>query len=317
MTVKLGVVMDPIESIHVEKDSTFAMLREAQLRGWELYYMEQGDLAMRDGRPYARTRALSVFPGKIPWHAFGVDATMPLDELDVILMRKDPPFDLEYIYSTYLLERAEAEGVLVVNRPAALRDVNEKFYTAWFPQCTPPTLVSRRAAELRAFLAEHGDVVLKRLDLMGGTSVFRLRAGDVNTSVVIETLTDRESRLIMAQRFIPEIAQGDKRILLVDGEPVPYALARIPTGGDFRGNLAAGGRGEGVALSDRDRWICQEVGPRLRALGILFAGIDVIGDWLSEINVTSPTCIRELDKLYGLNIAAQLLDAVAAKLGSE
>ncbi len=314
MTIKLGVVMDPIESIHVEKDSTFAMLREAQSRGWEVHYMEQGDLSLRDGRPLARSRPLTVLPGQTPWHAFGPEAVRPLDELDVILMRKDPPFDLEYIYSTYLLERAEAEGVLVVNRPAALRDVNEKFYIAWFPQCTPPTLVSRRAPELRAFLAEHGDVVLKRLDLMGGASVFRLRTGDANTAVAIETLTASGSRLIMAQRFIPEIAQGDKRILLVDGEPVPYALARIPTGGDFRGNLAAGGRGEGVKLTDRDLWICREVGPRLRALGILFAGIDVIGEWLTEINVTSPTCLRELDKLYGLNIAGQLLDAIGARL---
>jgi glutathione synthase len=314
---RLAVLMDPIGSINPAKDSTLAMMLAAQKRGVDLSCFEQRDLWVRDGRAMARLRPVTVRDDLKDWYSLGEPAVTALADVDVVLMRKDPPFDTEYIYTTYLLERAEADGVLVVNRPAALRDVNEKFYTAWFPQCTPPTLVSRRAAELRAFLAEHGDVVLKRLDLMGGTSVFRLRAGDVNTSVVIETLTEHESRLIMAQRFIPEIAQGDKRILLVDGEPVPYALARIPTGGDFRGNLAAGGRGEGVALSDHDRWICQEVGPRLRALGILFAGIDVIGDWLSEINVTSPTCIRELDKLYGLNIAAQLLDAVAAKLGSE
>jgi glutathione synthase len=314
MTVKLGVVMDPIGSIHVDKDSSFAMLCEAQRRGWEIHYLEQADLGLRDGQPYGRLRRLHPRPGREPWFEFLGETVQPLAELDAILMRKDPPFDLDYLYSTQLLERAEDEGVLVVNRPAGLRDINEKLFTAWFPQCAPPTLVTSRQDELRAFLAEHGEIVLKPLHLMGGASVFRLRDGEPNVNVAIETLTGRGARLVMAQRFLPEIVAGDKRILLVDGEPVPYALARIPPPGDFRGNLAAGAHGEGRELSARDRAICAEVGPVLRARGILFAGLDVIGDWLTEINVTSPTCIRELDRLYGLNIAGQLLDAIAARL---
>ncbi len=314
MTVRLGVVMDPIGSIHVEKDSTFAMLLEAQARAWEIHYMEAGDLGLRDGQPYARLRRLTLHRDRNPWFSFAGEAVLPLSELDAILMRKDPPVDLEYLYTTHLLERAEADGVLVVNRPQGLRDANEKLFTAWFPQCTPPTLVTHRKDELRAFLAEQHELVLKPLDLMGGASVFRLREHDPNVNVIIENLSAGGARLVMAQRFLPEIAQGDKRILLIDGEPVPYALARIPAAGDFRGNLAAGGRGEGRDLSARDRWICAQVGPVLRARGILFAGLDVIGDWLTEINVTSPTCIRELDTLYGLNISATLIDAIAARL---
>jgi glutathione synthase len=225
-------------------------------------------------------------------------------------MRKDPPFDMEYVYTTYLLERTQAGGVLVVNQPDSLRDANEKLFTAWFPQCTPPTLVTRQAAQIRAFLTEHGDIIVKPLGGMGGQSVFHLRQDDPNVNVVLETMTKRGTRFTMAQRFLPEIAQGDKRILMIDGEPVPYALARIPAPGDSRGNLAAGGRGEGRPLSERDRWICAQVGPTLRARGLVFVGLDVIGDYLTEINVTSPTCIRELDALYDLNIAAQVLDAV-------
>jgi glutathione synthase len=312
--IKLGVVMDPIGSIKAYKDSTLAMLLEAQGRGWPIRYMEQGDLFLRDGRAFARSRALRVFDDTRRWFEWGEETTGPLSGLDVILMRKDPPFDMEYIYTTYLLERAEDEGVLVVNKPRGLRDANEKLYTAWFPQCTPPTLVTRAAGRLREFLAEHGDIVLKPLGGMGGESVFRLRGGDPNANVTIETLTARESRYAMAQRYLPEIAQGDKRILLVDGEPVPYALARIPAPGEFRGNLAAGGQGVGVPLSERDRWICAQVGPALRDKGLLFAGLDVIGDYLTEINVTSPTCIRELDKQYGLHISAMLMDTIAARL---
>ena len=310
MTLRLGVVMDPIGSIILKKDSTFAMLLEAQARGWPLHYMEQEDLFLRDGRACAHMRLLQVRDDPAGWYEFSGEREDPLDALDVILMRKDPPFDTEYIYTTYLLERAEERGVRVVNRPRGLRDANEKLYTAWFPQCCPPTLVCRDAPRLRAFLAEHDAIVLKPLGGMGGASVFRLTAGDPNTNVIIETLTGRGARYAMAQRYLPEVAQGDKRILLIDGEPVPYALARLPAPGEARANLAAGGRGVGVELSERDRWICAQVGPALREKGLTFVGLDVIGDYLTEINVTSPTCVRELDAIYGLNISARLLDKI-------
>ncbi len=314
MTIRIGVVMDPIGSIHIKKDSTFAMLLEAQARGWSINYMELNDLLLRDGRPYGRVRSLRVRNDYEHWYEFGGESTIELGQLDVILMRKDPPFNMEYVYATYILERAEAEGSLVVNRPQALRDANEKLFTAWFSQCTPPTLVTRRYTDLKMFLEEHRDVILKPLGGMGGASVFRLAAGDPNINVVLETLTDHQRQYVMAQRFIPEIREGDKRILIVDGEPVPYALARIPAPGETRGNLAAGGRGEGVALSARDRWICEQVAPALREKGILFAGLDVIGDYLTEINVTSPTCIRELDSIYDLNISASLMDTISRRL---
>ncbi|MHB8534022.1 MAG: glutathione synthase [Sulfuricaulis sp.] len=314
MTIRLGVVMDPIASIQVAKDSTFAMLLEAQARGWPVHYMEQDDLFLRDGQACARHRALTLFDDTRRWHEWGAESTDPLTIFDVILMRKDPPFDMEYVYTTYLLERAADAGVLVVNSPRSLRDANEKLFTAWFPQCTPPTLVTRRAGRIRDFLAEHGDIILKPLDGMGGASIFRVRRGDPNTNVVIETLTADETRFAMAQRFLPEIAQGDKRILLIDGEPVLHALARIPAEGETRGNLAAGGTGVGVPLTERDRWICAQVGPVLREKGLLFVGLDVIGDYLTEINVTSPTCVRELDRLYGLHISARLMDVIAARL---
>ena len=312
--IKLGVVMDPIGSIKAYKDSTLAMLLEAQARGWTIRYMEQGDLFLRDGQAFARQRALKVFDDTQRWFEWGEENTGALSGLDVILMRKDPPFDMEYVYTTYLLERAEDAGVLVVNKPRSLRDANEKLFTAWFPQCTPPTLVTRAGGRLRDFLAEHEDIILKPLGSMGGESIFRLRRGDPNANVVIETLTANASRYAMAQRFIPEIAQGDKRILLVDGEPIPYALARIPAEGETRGNLAAGGKGVGVPLSERDRWICAQVGPVLRDKGLLFVGLDVIGDYLTEINVTSPTCIRELDRLYNLHISGRIMDAIASRL---
>ncbi len=317
MTIKLGVVMDPIGSINPKKDSTLAMLLAAQQRGWELHYMELGDLSLRDGRSHAWMRRVTVQDDAHSWYRFGAHDTQPLDTLDVILMRKDPPFDMEYVYATYLLERAEAAGVLVVNKPQSLRDANEKLYTAWFAQCTPPTLVTRSPEELRAFLREHGDIILKPLEGMGGSGVFRLHSSDHNISVVIETLSRVGSRYIMAQRYLPEISAGDKRILLIDGEPVPYALARIPAAGETRGNLAAGGRGEGLPLSERDRWIAAQVGPTLRAKGLLFVGIDVIGAYLTEINVTSPTCIRELDALYGLDIADRLMDVIEARLSAQ
>jgi glutathione synthase len=312
--MKIGIVMDPIGSIKIKKDSSFALLLAAQARGWTLHYMEQNDLYLRDGTAYGRLRGLRVTDDPNGWFEFLDDGHAPLAELDAILMRKDPPFDMEYIVSTYLLERAEQAGTLIVNAPQGLRDANEKMYTAWFADCCAPTLVSRDAAQLRAFLAEQQEIVMKPLEGMGGASIFRVRDGDLNTNVIIETLTAHGHKFAMAQRFIPEISAGDKRILMIDGEPVPYALARIPAAGEARGNLAAGGTGVGVPLSERDRWICAQVGPALRAKGLLFVGVDVIGDYLTEINVTSPTCIRELEKLYGLDIAGQVLASIERKL---
>jgi glutathione synthase len=313
VTRAIGVVMDPIASIATYKDSTFAMMLEIQARDWELWYLELGDLFLAGDRAWGRQRRLRVKDDRHHWFEFGEERTLPLDRLDAILMRKDPPFDIEYVYSTHLLEQAERRGVLVVNRPATLRDANEKLFATWFPQCAPPTLVSRDGERIRAFIAEQGAIVLKPLGGMGGASVFRIDPGDPNTNVIIETLTEHGARYAMAQRFLPEISAGDKRILLVDGQPVPYALARIPKPGESRGNLAAGGRGQGMALSERDRWIAAQVGPVLRERGVLFAGLDVIGDYLTEINITSPTCIRELDAQFGLNIASELMDCIAER----
>ena len=314
MTIKLGVLMDPIGSINFKKDSTLAMLLAASERGYELYYMEQADLLVMDNRAHARLAPLIVRADANNWFELGEAQIRPLAELDVILMRKDPPFDMDYIYSTYLLELAEKQGVLVVNRAQSLRDANEKLYTLQFPQCTPPTLISCNKQQLKDFAAQQGDLILKPLDGMGGASIFRVKSDDANINVIIETLTHYGKRLIMAQRFIPEISAGDKRILLIDGEPVPYALARIPSKGETRANLATGGEGVGVELSKRDIWICEQVAPVLRDKGLLFVGIDVIGDYLTEINVTSPTCIRELDRFYDLNISAQLLDRLEVHL---
>ena len=316
MNKKLGILMDPISSIRVYKDSSFAMLLAARARGWQLFYMEQGDLYLGDGRAFARMRPLQVHDRDSDWFSLGETIDTPLAELDVVLMRKDPPVDMEFLYTTHLLERAEQEGTLVVNRAASLRNCNEKLFTAWFPECCAPSVVSRDMGRLRAFFEQHGDIILKPLDAMGGASIFRVREGDPNISVILEILTDTGQCTAMAQKFIPEISQGDKRILMIDGEPVPYALARIPAKGETRGNLAAGGRGEGVELSERDRWICAQTGPELRKRGLLFVGLDVIGDYLTEINVTSPTCIRELDSIYGLDIAGRLMDSIAARLAS-
>ena len=314
MSIKLGVIMDPIGSINYKKDSTLAMLLAAQKRGWTLFYMEQADLYLAEGEARGLMRPLQVQADPARWYRLGEPHPVALGQLDVILMRKDPPFDMDYIYSTYLLEMAESAGTLVVNKPQSLRDANEKLYTAWFPQCTPATLVTCRADLLRAFLAEQGDIILKPLDSMGGTSIFRLQQDDLNIGVIIETLTRHGQRQIMAQRFIPEISEGDKRILLIDGQPVPYALARLPAKGETRANLAVGGRGVGIALSERDLWICEQVAPVLREKGLLFVGLDVIGDYLTEINVTSPTCIRELDEQFNLDIGSQLMDSIEAKL---
>ncbi|PCJ29937.1 MAG: glutathione synthase [Gammaproteobacteria bacterium] len=314
MSIRIGIVMDPISTITVKKDSSFAMLLAAQAKGWSLFYMEQSDLFLARGQASAEMKPLSVVDDPHDWYQLGDSITQPLSELDVILMRKDPPFDMEFIYSTYLLEQASEAGVLVVNNPQSLRDANEKLFTAWFPQCGPETLVTRKASLIRQFHHTHQDIILKPLDGMGGASIFRVQANDPNLSVIIETLTDYGRRSIMVQKFIPEISQGDKRILMINGEPVPYALARIPAEGETRGNLAAGGRAEGRPLTERDRWICQQVGPKLREKGLLFVGLDVIGDYLTEINVTSPTCIRELDAQFNLNIAGDLMTSIEQQL---
>ncbi len=314
MTIKLGMVMDPINLINIKKDTSFAMLLEAQARGWELHYMELNDLYLSNGVPYARTRTLKVQRDKNNWFQFIDEQELPLAELDTIIMRKDPPFDQEYIYSTYLLEQAERLGCYVVNKPQSLRDANEKLFTAWFPQCCADTLVAREPERFKDFLKQHKEMILKPLDGMGGTSIFHIRENDPNLNVVLEIMTEYNSRYIMAQRYIPEIKQGDKRILIVNGEPVPYALARIPSKGETRGNLAAGGRAEGRELTERDLWIANQVGPTLKEKGLVFVGIDVIGDFLTEINVTSPTCVQELDAQFDLNISGQLMDHIEITL---
>ena len=314
MSVRLGIVMDPIASISYKKDSSLAMLLAAQARGWSLFYMEQQDLYQGESKARARMRPLKVFADPAHWFELGEEQDTPLAELDVILMRKDPPFDMEFVYSTYLLEQAENDGVLVVNRPQSLRDCNEKMFATLFPQCTTPTLVSRRPDIIREFAAKHVDVILKPLDGMGGTSIFRHRAGDPNLSVILETLTALGTQQIMAQAYLPAIKDGDKRILMIDGEPVDYCLARIPAQGETRGNLAAGGRGEARPLTDKDRWIAAQVGPTLREKGLLFVGLDVIGEHLTEINVTSPTCIREIDNAYNTDIGGKLMDAIDRQL---
>ncbi len=310
MAIKLAVVMDPLAAIKPAKDTTFAIMLEAQRRGWSVHVLEQKDLWLANGVVNTRADQVKLFDNEEHWFDITAEKINPLHEYDLVLMRKDPPFNTEYIYTTYLLELAEAKGTKVLNKPQSLRDANEKLFTGWFPQCTPPTLVTRNIKQLREFIAEHQDVVLKPLHGMGGSSIFRIKQGDPNATVAIEILTQDGASYIMAQTFIPEISKGDKRIIMINGEPIPYALARIPQKGEFRGNLAAGGTGVGVELTERDRWICKEIGPTLREKSLMLVGLDVIGDYLTEINVTSPTCVRELDKIYGLNIAAQFLDAV-------
>lgn len=310
----LGVVMDPIESIQPKKDSTLAMLLAAQRRGWSLVYFRQQDLAIRDGAPLGQGSTLTVQDSPDSWFKLGEAWEGALEELNVILMRKDPPFDMEYVYTTYILELAELRGSLVINKPSSLRDINEKAYTAWFPHCTPPSLISRSRNDLKAFLEEQEKIVLKPLDGMGGRSVFVVAQMDPNTNVILETLTEYGKQFTLAQRYIPEIAEGDKRILLVDGQPIDYALARIPAPGETRGNLVMGAKGEGRALSKRDRWLCGEVGPMLKSKGVLFAGLDVIGDYLTEINITSPTGIRELDRQYNIDVADMLFETIESKL---
>ena len=312
--MKLGIVMDPITGINIKKDSTFAMMLAAQNKGWELYYMELNDLFIQENRAMADIRTITVEDDRTKWFEFHQQKTVALAELDVILMRKDPPFNMEYIYSTYILEYAQAEGVLIINAPAGLRDVNEKMYINHFPQCIAPTLVSRNYVQLLEFIHKYKQIVVKPLDGMGGKSVFKLNHGDTNTNVILETLTLGQTHYILAQRYLPEIIEGDKRILLLDGLPLEHALARVPMAGEIRGNLAAGGTGKGVELSDRDRWICDQVGPTLAGKGIVFVGLDVIGDYLTEINITSPTCIRELDAIYNIDIGTQLMNVIQQKI---
>ena len=313
--LRVGVVMDPIESITPKKDSSLAMLLEAQRRGAEIHYLLQKDLKLVAGVALGRSTLLRVSDNDDNWFEKGAQQEIPLGDLDVILMRKDPPFDMEFIYTTYILDRAESAGALIVNQPQALRDMNEKAYTAWFADCAPVTLITRSMAEMKEFMQEHGRIVVKPLDGMGGKSIFVVIDGDNNANVIFETLTDNGNRFAMAQVYIPEISDGDKRILLIDGEPVPYALARIPPADDNRGNLVMGAAGEARELTERDRWICSRVGPVLKERGVVFAGIDVIGDFMTEINVTSPTGIRELDRAFDLNIAAELFDTIEKRLG--
>jgi len=313
--------MDPLPAINIKKDSSFAMMLAAQKLGWEIHTIYQSDIYTKNEKPRTFSRITHVEDSPNHWFEFSSEQDIDLSSLDVILMRKDPPFDIEYITSTYILELAENLGSLVVNKPASLRNNNEKMFITQFPQCCTPFLVSRNKKRLRSFVnerfqADQQDVILKPLDGMGGTSIYRVNPNDPNLSVILETVSENESRTVMAQQFIPEITQGDKRVLLIDGEAVPYALARIPASGETRGNLAVGGTGVGIELSERDHWICQQVGPTLKEQGILFAGIDIIGEYLTEINITSPTCIRELDQIYSLDIAGDLLRCIEQHLDS-
>ncbi len=314
MEKSLGIVMDPIQSINYLKDTSLSILLAAQQQGFRLFYMEQQDLFLENGVPYAEVQPLRVFDNPDCWHELGGRSAVPLAELTVVLMRKDPPFDSEFIYSTYILEAAEKLGTLVVNKPQSLRDCNEKVFATEFPECTPPLLVSRSLKRLKGFLQEHQDVVFKPLDGMGGASIFRVKADDQNLNVILETLTQHGSQTIMAQKYLPEITDGDKRVLIVDGEVVPYCLARIPSASDFRGNLAAGGKGEVRPLSERDQWIAEQVAPVLVERGLLFVGLDIIGDYLTEINVTSPTCVQEIDRAKNTAIGDKLIAAINRRL---
>ncbi len=312
MGIKLGVVMDPIEGIHYKKDTTLALLWAAQDRGWSLFYITPDALFLDGERPMAMAQSLTVHRDPAHWFDAGESEEISLADLDICLMRKDPPFDMEYIYATYLLERAERQGTLVVNRCQSLRDCNEKLFATEFPECCPTLLVSRDMSKLRGFHRQHGDVIFKPLDGMGGSAIFRVKQDDPNVSVILETLTQSGQQTIMAQTYLPAISEGDKRILMINGEPVPFCLARVPLAGESRGNLAAGGSGRVQALSYRDLWIASQVGPVLKKRGLYFVGLDVIGDYLTEINVTSPTCLREIEAESGLDIAGQLLDTLNA-----
>lgn len=307
--------MDPIQSINIKKDTSFAMLLDAQERGYELTYMEMSDLYIDNGKPMASMRNLNVVKDPNSWFSLGEAAHKSLAELDVILMRKDPPFDAEFLYATHIFSLAEQAGTLVVNRSQSLRDFNEKLFTSWFPDLIPDTLVTRDSGLIRAFHQKHQDIICKPLDGMGGTSIFRVGPDGTNLGVIIETLTDLGQTYAMFQRYMPEIKDGDKRILIVDGQVVPYCLARLPSKGETRGNLAAGGTGRPQPLSDSDREIAETIAPLLVEKGLIFVGLDVIGDRITEINVTSPTCVQEIEAAYDVNITGMLFDAIEKRLG--
>ncbi len=312
--VTLGIVMDPLSAINIKKDSTFAMMLAAQKRGWQLYFMQQGDLYADNGVAYAQMTPIQLQADQTAWYVLGTPVRRTLHSLSAVLMRKDPPFNMEYIYSTYLLELAQRAGALIVNRPESVRAANEKLFTAWFPEWTPATRLTCDMALIREFLDEQQHIVVKPLDGMGGSMIFQLKHDDPNRNVILETMTDYGRRTVMAQQFLPEFKQGDKRILLIDGEAFPYGLSRIPAQGESRGNLAAGAKGVGTDLTEREQAICKAIGPVLREMGLLFVGLDVIGDYVTEINVTSPTGIRELDSFYQADIASLLLDAIEKRL---
>ena len=310
MALNIGIVMDPISSIKPYKDSTLAMMLAAQKKDWNLFYIEQANLYLKDQAIQVDYQRVTVFDDNNHWFELGEKSSMQGSQLDVVLMRIDPPFNMEYIYTTYLLEMLEQQGSLIVNKPSSLRDANEKLFATQFPQCCTETLVSRNPDKLRDFIKEHQDVILKPLDGMGGQSIFRVSPGDANLSVILETMVNFSQHTVMAQKFIPEITQGDKRILMVNGQAIPYTLARIPAQGETRGNIAAGGTGVAMPITEREQWIADQIGPTLIEKGVLFAGLDVIGDYLTEINITSPTCIRELDAQFNLDIASQLMDSI-------
>ncbi len=314
MSVSIGVLMDPIDSINPKKDSTLAMMLAAQAYGWQVSVFGQQDLAVEDGEVSVNATEVTLFDDLNTWFTATGQRRHAASEFDVILMRKDPPFDMEYVYATYLLEMVEDSGTPVLNRPGSIRDSNEKLFALRFPQCVPHHIVSRDPDRLREFHDTHKDVIYKPLDGMGGTSIFRARENEHNLSVIIETLTDYGKVQTMAQRYIPEIVHGDTRILLINGEPVPYGLARVPSQGETRGNLAAGGSAVGRELTERDHFICSQVGPALKARGLYFVGIDVIGDYLTEINVTCPTCIRELDAAFELDIAGDYIRFIDSEI---
>ncbi|GMM83302.1 glutathione synthase [Pseudoalteromonas sp. MTN2-4] len=314
MAIKLGIISDPISGFNIKKDTGFAMMLSAQQRGYELYYMEMDDLFLYQGQARATAAKATVFDDVDNWYTLEDKQDIALSDLDVILMRKDPPFDTEYIYATYILERAEDAGTLVVNKPQSLRDANEKLFTAWFSEHTPDTLVTRSQTQIREFLTKHGDIILKPLDGMGGASIFRIKQDDPNIGVICETLTEHGSRFAMAQQYIPEIKQGDKRVLVVNGEVIPYCLARIPQGGETRGNLAAGGRGEARPINEDDLKVAQAVAPTLKEKGLIFVGLDIIGNKLTEINVTAPTCVKEIEAAFDISIMDKLYEAIEEKL---
>lgn len=313
--MKLAMIMDPIESVKTYKDTSFRLLLEAQARDYEIYYLTMNDLSLIEGEPMGNARSVQVVDQPTDFFTLGEPTEMNLGSYDVILMRKDPPFDTEFVYATYLLELAERRGALVVNKPQSLRDCNEKLFTAWFSDLTPPTIVTRRAEQIRAFHEQHRDIILKPLDGMGGASIFRVRDDGTNLGVIIETLTNHGQQFAMVQKYLPEIKDGDKRILIIDGEPMPYSLARVPSAGETRGNLAAGGSGRPQPLSESDWELARQVGPELKRRGLTIVGLDVIGDRVTEINVTSPTCMREIEAAYDINIAAKVFEAIERQLG--